>query len=66
MLPALSLDGIIGCKIVEGSFNGELFHEFVQSLLERMNPYPLPNSVLVMDNCRIHKNPALEQMVKER
>ncbi|KIO20957.1 hypothetical protein M407DRAFT_80958, partial [Tulasnella calospora MUT 4182] len=56
VLPALSLDGILDISIVEGSFNTKLFEEFVESLVGVMNPFPLPNSVLVMDNCKIHKS----------
>ncbi|KAI0349308.1 hypothetical protein OH77DRAFT_1415312, partial [Trametes cingulata] len=54
MLPALSLDGILHRKVVEGSFKTALFADFIAGLLDHMNPFPLPNSVIVMDNCRIH------------
>lgn len=29
-----------------------------------MNPYPRDNSVLVLDNCAIHKSAALREMVE--
>lgn len=29
-----------------------------------MNPYPLPKSVLLMDNCSIHKSAALREIVE--
>ena len=29
-----------------------------------MNPYPEPCSVLVMDNCSIHKSEALRELVE--
>ena len=32
--------------------------------LPQMNPYPEPRSVLVLDNCRIHHNEALVDMVR--
>jgi len=41
-------------SVVLGSFNGKTFLEFLDGLLERMNPYPGNNSVLVLDNCAIH------------
>ena len=66
MLPALSLDGMISCKIVEGSFDMDLSNSFIEGLLDQMQPFPLPNSVIVMDNCRIHKDLDLLDMVKER
>ena len=31
-----------------------------------MQPYPAPNSVIVMDNCRIHKAPEIQEMIEER
>ena len=66
MLPALSLDGIIALDIVEGSYNTRLFAHFINGLLDQMNPFPLPNSVIVMDNCRIHKCPQILDMIIER
>jgi hypothetical protein len=31
-----------------------------------MEPYPAPNSVIVMDNCQIHKHPQIQRMIEER
>jgi transposase len=31
-----------------------------------MQPYPAPNSVIVMDNCRIHKSPRIREMIETR
>lgn len=56
VLPALSLDGILCVSIIEGSFDYQSFGEFIDKLLDQMNPFPEPNSVVVMDNCRIHKS----------
>lgn len=66
ILPALTLDGMIHCKIHEGSFDSERFKIFIADLLEQMSPYPAPHSVVVMDNCRIHKDPEIVKMVEER
>ena len=70
VLPALSLDGIIHVKIVENAFNTESFNDFIRGLLLKMNPYdPLnhnPNSVIILDNCRIHKSPEMIQMVLDQ
>ena len=67
VLPALSLnDGILHCDIVEGSFNSQLFYQFIERVLDQMQPYPAPNSVIVMDNCRIHKHPAILELIRER
>jgi hypothetical protein len=70
VLPALSLSGVLHVKVVEGAFNMETFNEFIAELLTRMTPFNLetrpPNSVIVLDNCRIHKDPAMIQMVLDR
>ena len=31
-----------------------------------MNPHPAPNSVIVMDNCRIHKHPEVLDLIVAR
>ncbi|KAF7343439.1 hypothetical protein MVEN_01776600 [Mycena venus] len=66
VLPAISLDGILYVNIVEGSFNAESFTAFIDGLLDKMNPFPGPNSVIVMDNCRIHKAEIIREMIEER
>ncbi|KZT61242.1 hypothetical protein CALCODRAFT_427958, partial [Calocera cornea HHB12733] len=66
VLPALSLDGVLCLKIVEGSFDTLSFMEFVECCLVNMNPFPNQNSVLVMDNCRIHKSDLIREMVEAR
>jgi hypothetical protein len=64
ILPALTLDGIISCGVVEASFTTTLFIDFMCSLLE--SGKLAPGSVLVMDNCRIHKSDILCEMVEEQ
>ena len=66
VLPALSLNGILYASIVEGSFNTALFKDFIKGLLNQMQPYPAPNSVIVMDNCRIHKSLRIREMIEAR
>ena len=66
LLPALSLNGIIHAKIVKGSFTTTLFHDFIEGLLDHMQPFPAPNSVIVMDNARIHKHPHIVELIEEQ
>jgi transposase len=66
LLPALSLDGMIYAKVVEGSFTSSLFRDFLEGVLDHMQPFPAPKSVIVMDNARIHKDPAIIEMIEER
>lgn len=66
ILPAISLDGIIHLKVIDHAFNGHEFANFVWGVLDQMQPWPLPNSVLVMDNVHIHKVPDIWEMVEEQ
>ncbi len=66
ILPAITLDGIIECKIVEGSFDTKLFMAFIKDVLAKMQPFPSPNSVIVMDNCKIHKSPEIKELIESR
>ncbi|KIK72481.1 hypothetical protein PAXRUDRAFT_104706, partial [Paxillus rubicundulus Ve08.2h10] len=56
-------DGILHCNIVEGSFCGNKFKQFIEQLLNNMQPYPAPNSVIIMDNCAIHKHSNIQDLI---
>ena len=66
ILPGLSLDGILHCKVVEGSCNSWIFNEFLEDLFSEMNLYPERNSVLVLDNVTFHHNPQVQALASER
>ena len=61
VLPALLL-----CDSMEGSFSMETFLKFIDSLLDNMQPYPAANSVILMDNCQIHKHPEIWERIYAR
>ncbi|KAF8230701.1 hypothetical protein L208DRAFT_1019158, partial [Tricholoma matsutake] len=63
LLPALSVNGVIYSKIVEGSFTACHFYDFIDGLLDHIQPFPLPNSVIVMDNACIHKDPGVLDLI---
>jgi hypothetical protein len=65
-LPALSLDGIIAARLIEGSFTTVTFIEFLRITLAKMNRFPGANSVMIMDNARIHRHPSIVQMIEEK
>ncbi|KIK81822.1 hypothetical protein PAXRUDRAFT_155184, partial [Paxillus rubicundulus Ve08.2h10] len=44
----------------------QTFYVFIQCLLEKMQPFPFPNSVIVMDNCHIHKHPEIQEFIELR
>lgn len=66
ILPAITMEGVIECMIIEGSFDTELFFRFIKDLVTKMQPFPGPNSVVVMDNCRIHKAAEIREYIEER
>ena len=61
----MSLDGILHLEVLDRPFIGDEFGDFVKGLLDKMNQWPLSNSVLVMDNASIHKVPGIREMVEE-
>jgi len=58
------MSGVLSCKVVEGSFTTSLFKGFLEGLLNEMQPYPAPNSVIVLDNAKVHKNPEIHEMIE--
>ncbi len=62
----MSLDGVVHLEVLDRPFTGADFAEFVEGTLDCMQPWPLPNSVLVMDNASIHKVPGIREMVEAR
>ncbi|EEB88918.1 hypothetical protein MPER_13053, partial [Moniliophthora perniciosa FA553] len=65
-IKGLRAHGLIYSHVKIGGYNGEEFTQWLEGLLEVMNPYPGPRSVLVLDNCRIHHVPGIEEMCEER
>ncbi|CAK5283695.1 unnamed protein product [Mycena citricolor] len=68
IVAALTTEGLMAVDAVEGSFDGDLFVQFIaQSVLPNMNPYSpgTEHSVLVLDNCSIHHTEELEDLVRD-
>jgi hypothetical protein len=65
VLPALTIDGFLSAEVVEGAFTKETFQRFIlREVVHFMNPYPGKNSILVMDNCQIHKSRVLARILR--
>jgi hypothetical protein len=66
----MSLSGILHVSTTPGSYNMPLFNTFIRELLEEMNPFDAmnrpPNSVIVLDNCQIHKDPEILEYIVAR
>ena len=65
ILPAISPDSILHLDVLENAITGTDFWQFVQGLLLRMNKWPIPHSVLIIDNASIHKVAGICEMVEE-
>ena len=52
---AMSSSGVLAYEFHTGTMNGDKFFDFVRgNLIPSMQPFPGPNSILIMDNCSIH------------
>jgi hypothetical protein len=64
VLPAISLDGILNVEVVEGSYGSDSFARFIGGLLYHMNPFPGPNTVIIMGNCRNHRSDLVREIIE--
>lgn len=66
ILPALNVEGFLCQDIIQGSFTTEMFFFFIRdTLLPHCNPFPGRNSVIVMDNCQIHRHQYIQAIIEE-
>jgi hypothetical protein len=65
LLSALSLDSILHLEVFENTVTGAAICCFVEGLLPQMNKWPLPNSVLIVNNASIHKVASICELVEE-
>ncbi|KIM77506.1 hypothetical protein PILCRDRAFT_795832, partial [Piloderma croceum F 1598] len=67
IVAAISVEGYVGTQVVLGSVDGDDFFEFiVEDVLPQMNPFPQDRSVLILDNCAIHKSAALCEVIEAK
>jgi len=57
-LACITTKGFRGFFAKEGTFDRLNFHEgFISAVIPHLNPWPLPNSIVIMDNAKIHMYP---------
>jgi len=57
VLPLYTYNGFVDWEIICGSYNTDLFVAFVEDhVIPHTTPYLGQNSVLIMDNCKIHRD----------
>jgi transposase len=68
ILAAYATTGYFPCYAVrEGYYNVEAFHTWlVEELLPLCNPFPGPNSVIILDNASSHCNPIIAEAIHAR
>ncbi|KAF9034762.1 hypothetical protein BJ165DRAFT_1356135, partial [Panaeolus papilionaceus] len=67
ILPALTTDGIIALEIVEGSITKDCFLTFLQEqIAPQLNPYPGKHSVVLLDNCAIHHDADIRELIVDQ
>ncbi|KAH9961624.1 hypothetical protein BGW80DRAFT_1129136, partial [Lactifluus volemus] len=70
ILPALDYNGVMALDIFEGTVNKEKFISFLRNeVAPKLNPYrpypnQLPRSKVVMDNCQIHHDDEICQIIE--
>ena len=63
---ALDYTGFMSGKCTSGTFSRKRFHHaFSEKVVPFLNPWPLPRSIVVMDNAKIHMFKELEDAVHQ-
>jgi hypothetical protein len=66
VLPAISVDGVLHLDVITHSWTAEEFEQYIETLLDNMNPYPQRNSVIVMDNASTHHFDGIREIIEAR
>jgi hypothetical protein len=66
VLASFSSTGFLAWTTTNGTFDRNTFHEGFQKVVYPfLNPWPLPNSILILDNAKIHMYKELEDAVHQ-
>lgn len=66
VLAALNVKGFMAWESTCGTFTRRKFHEaFCKNIIPKLNPWPLPNSIVIMDNAKIHMYQKLEEAIHQ-
>lgn len=59
VMVALDVNGFFRWDWTEGTFTrGRFHHAFLSRVVSKLNPWPLPRSIVIMDNAKIHAYPS--------
>ena len=63
---ALNVNGFMSWETTRGTYTRKKFHQvFSKCVIPKLNPWPLPNSIVVMDNAKIHMYKELENSIHQ-
>lgn len=66
-LAAMDSEGFLGWRITTDTFTRKTFYEgFIEEILPLIQPWPMRNSIVLMDNARIHMFQELVEAVHSR
>ena len=59
------LNGVVCFDIIKGACNESRFLRFVvEEIIDHLNPYPQPRSILLLDNCQFHHSAIFKSMIR--
>ena len=59
-------NGILDYSILYGAVNESTFNQYiVDKMIPILNPYPAPNSIIILDNCRFHHNQIFKDLMDQ-
>ncbi|KAK0219468.1 hypothetical protein EDD85DRAFT_737911, partial [Armillaria nabsnona] len=65
LVAAMGLNGYAAARVIPGSVDGDEFLDFIlNDVIPQTNPFPGERSVIIMDNCAIHKTQALREILE--
>ena len=66
VVAALNIKGFFAWESTRGTFTRAKFHDaFARRVVPHLNPWPLPNSIVIMDNAKIHMYEKLESAIHQ-
>lgn len=66
-LAAFNSNGFFAWSFTTGTFTRKSFHDaFVNTILPHLQPWPMPNSVVIIDNARIHMYKQFQDAIETR
>lgn len=66
ILAAIDTNGFFAWKTTRGTYDRIAFHEaFAETIVPHLNPWPLPRSIVILDNAKIHMYKELEEVIHQ-